>query len=184
MSAPPPDPKVPPSPVTTWPHKLLRTIATIPLAIWIFLEEWVWDSVLAFMRWLGKLPPIHWLETQVSRLPPYAALIVFAVPGLVLLPFKFAALYLIAHGHKLYGVMVFIVAKLIGTAFLARIFTLTKTALMTIGWFNKAYTVFSVWKEKLYAYVREMPSYQWMKARAKAMKDAARAWWRSHFCKA
>ncbi|HEX4857777.1 MAG TPA: hypothetical protein VFV17_02085 [Usitatibacteraceae bacterium] len=174
-----------PGPETaTWPHRLLRSIATVPLAIWIFLEEWVWDSILALMRWAGRLPPIHWLETQVSKLPPYAALIAFAVPGLTLLPFKFAALYLIAHGHKLYGVAVFIVAKLIGTAFLARIFSLTRPALMSISWFNRAYTVFMHWKDRLYAYVREMPSYQWMKARTKALKDAARAWWRSRFGKA
>ncbi|MBL8513432.1 MAG: hypothetical protein JNJ55_05540 [Betaproteobacteria bacterium] len=162
----------------TWPHKVLRTLITVPLAIWVFLEEWVWDSVLALMRWLGKLPPIHWLETQVAKLPPYAALIVFAVPGLILLPFKFAALYLIAHGHQMYGVAVFVVAKLIGTAFLARIFSLTKPALMTIGWFNKAYTWFDGWKQKLYAYVREMPVYQAIKARARGLKEVLQAWWK------
>ncbi len=168
-----------PPPPSTWPHKLLRTLITVPLAIWVFLEEWVWDSILVFMRWVGKLPPIHWLETQVSKLPPDAALIVFAVPGLILLPFKFAALYLIAHGHKFYGLMVFVVAKLIGTAFLARIFSLTKPALMTIGWFNKFYTWFDGWKQRLYAYVREMPAYQAIKSRARAVKEAVRRWWQA-----
>lgn len=176
--APPEDTSSAAPPPATWPHRLLRTLVTVPLALWVFLEEWVWNSILAFMRWLGKLPPVHWLETQVARLPPYAALIVFAVPGIILLPFKFGALYLIAHGHRFYGLMVFVVAKLIGTALLSRIFSLTKPALMTIGWFSRFYAWFDAWKQKLYAYVREMPAYQALKARARALREAARAWWR------
>lgn len=170
-----PQPLVP----TGWPRRIVKSLITIPLALWIFLEEWVWDSVLAFMRWLGKLPPIHWLETQVSKLPPYAALIVFLVPAVVLFPFKLAALWLMAHGHKMYGVAVFIIAKIIGTAFLARIFSLTKPALMTIGWFNKAYTAIDAWKQRLYAYVRALPTYQRIKAWAREIKESVKAWWRA-----
>ncbi len=164
---------------TSWPRRILKSLATIPLALWIFLEEWVWDSILTFMRWLGKLPPIHWLETRVAKLPPYAALIAFVVPAIILFPFKLAALWLIAHGYKMYGVGVFIIAKIIGTAFLARIFSLTKPALMSIGWFNKAYTWFSAWKERLYAYVRALPTYQRIKAWARELKEIAKAWWQA-----
>jgi hypothetical protein len=160
------------------PRRIFKSLVAIPLALWVFLEEWVWDSVLAFTRWLGKLPPIHWLETQVAKLPPYAALIVFVVPAVILFPFKLAALWLIAHGHKMYGIWVFIIAKIIGTAFLARIFSLTKPALMTIGWFNKTYNAIDGWKQRLYAYVRALPSYQRIKAWSKEFKTAVKTWWR------
>ena len=163
-------------PTQTWPRRFLRTLLTIPLALWIFFEEWVWDHVLTAMRWLGKLPPVHWLETQVAKLPPYAALIAFLIPALVLLPFKLAAFWLIAHGHKLYGLWVFVIAKLIGTAFLARIFSLTKPALLTIGWFTKAYYAVTGWKARLYAYVKALPTYQRVREWMNAAKQRVKSW--------
>lgn len=162
-------------------HRLFRSLISIPLAIWIFLEEWVWDEMLAFMAWVGKLPPVHWIETQIAKLPPYAALIAFIIPGAILLPFKFVAFWLIAHGHGVYGLWVFVIAKIIGTAFLARIFSLTKPALLTIGWFNGAYLTITVWKERLYAYVRALPVYQRIRESARALKCAAKEWWRETF---
>ena len=162
-------------------RRILRGLVTIPLALWIFLEEWVWDEMLAFMSWLGKLPPIHWVETQLAKLPPYAAFIAFVIPGAILLPFKLAAFWLIAHGHGMYGLWVFIIAKVIGTAFLARIFSLTKPALLTIGWFNRAYLAITGWKERLYAYVRALPAYQRIRELARATKLAIKDWWRAKF---
>jgi hypothetical protein len=170
-----------PPPPKSIPRRIFNGILSIPLALWIFLEEWVWDTMLAFMAWLGKLPPVHWAETQIAKLPPYAALIAFIIPGAILLPFKLAAFWLIAHGHAIYGMWVFVVAKIIGTAFLARIFSLTKPALLTIGWFNRAYHAIIGWKERLYAYVRALPAYLRIREMARAMKVAIKARWRAMF---
>ncbi len=177
------EPPATPEPVHTWPRRILRSLFTIPLALWIFLEEWVWDEMLAFMAWLGRLPPVHWIETQMAQLPPYAALITFIVPGAVLLPFKLAAFWLIAHGHAMYGMWVFVIAKIIGTAFLARIFSLTKPALLTIGWFSKIYFAITGWRDRLYAYVRALPAYQHMRAWAHSTKVRMKTWWRRHFAR-
>lgn len=171
------DPIIPKS----WPRRILKSLVTIPLAIWVFLEEWVWDEVLAFMRWLGKLAPVHWVEIQIGKLPPYAALIAFVIPGAILLPFKLAAFWLIAHGHAIYGMWVFVIAKIIGTAFLARIFSLTKPALLTIGWFSKVYFAVNGWRDRLYAYVRALPSYQRMREWARTAKAAMKTWWHERF---
>jgi len=111
----------------------------------------------------------------------FPAAVTFVVPAAVLLPFKLAAFWLIAHGHSMFGLQVFIVAKLVGTALLARIFALTKNALLTIGWFARGYYAFSAWKEKLYAYVRALPAYQAMRERAQAMKVALKGWWQHTF---
>ena len=162
-------------------RRIIRSMVSIPLAIWVFLEEWVWDAMLAFMAWLGKLPPVHWVETQISKLPPYTALVAFIIPGAIMLPFKFAAFWLIAHSHALYGFWVFVIAKIIGTAFLARIFSLTKPALLTISWFNRAYLAITGWKERLYAYVRALPAYQRIRENVHALKRAIKAWWRETF---
>jgi hypothetical protein len=153
----------PPSPSTAKENVFIRIAKgalAIIAALWIFLEEWLWDGMLAAMSWLGKLPPIRWIETNLAKLPPYAALIAFAIPAAVLLPFKLFAFWLMANGHHLMGVQVFIVAKIIGTALLARIFAITKPALMTIRWFARAYTAFITWKAKLYGYVKGLTTYR------------------------
>ena len=48
----------------------------------------------------------------------------------------------------------FIAAKLLGTALLARIFMLTKPALLQIPWFAAGYAKFMPWKDALFAKIR------------------------------
>ena len=184
-SVPPAPPVLPvplaPPPIKSLPRRLVNALIAVPVALWIFLEEWLWDSMLVFMAWLALLPPIRWLERQISRLPPYAALIAFVIPAAVLLPFKLAAFWLIAHGQSMLGAAVFIMAKIIGTAFLARIFSLTKKALMTISWFASTYNIVNAWKQRLYAYVRALPAYQGMRLLLHAAKARVKSWWRSLF---
>lgn len=157
---------------------MISAIFAIPLALWVFVEEWLWDGMLRVMRWVAKLPPIAWAESLIGRLPPYAALIAFLIPAAILLPFKLVALWLLAHGQKTLGVFVFIAAKIIGTAFLARIFSLTKPALMSIGWFARSYLAFTSWKDRLYAYVRATPAYRLAKVSVRWMRTQARGIWR------
>jgi hypothetical protein len=159
-------------------RRFLGGALTVLAALWIFLEEWLWDAMLAFMAFLGRLPPVRWVETQISKLPPYAALVAFLIPAAVLLPFKLAAFWLIAHGHGLYGLWVFVIAKIIGTAFLARIFALTKSALLTIAWFARAYHAISAWKDRLYAYVKALPAYRRIGLWTRALKRRLKRWFR------
>jgi hypothetical protein len=158
-------------------RRIGRALVAIPLALWIFIEEWLWDSLLALTSALAKLPPIRWIENRIARLPAYLALIAFLIPVAILLPFKLAAFWLIAQGKGVLGAIVFIVAKIIGTAFLARIFTLTKPALMSIGWFARSYNAVMSWKLMLYGYVRALPIYQAMRKRAAALKLQIKHWW-------
>ncbi len=142
------------------PMRVLNAILAVIAAIWFWLEEWLWDHLLVVTAWLAKLPPIRWLEAKIARLPPYAALAAFLIPAAVLLPFKLFAFWLIAQGHGWLGMQVFIIAKLVGTALLARIFALTRPALLSVGWFARAYHAIIDWKSRLYTYVKNLPAYQ------------------------
>ena len=173
MSLPPASPK----PAPTLLRRIGRALVAIPAALWLFVEEWLWDAMLVLTSALSRLPPVRWIEAQITRLPAYAALIAFLIPVVVLLPFKLAAFWLIAHGKSVLGAVVFIVAKIIGTAFLARIFALTKPALMTIGWFARSYTAITAWKLRLYEYVRALPVYRAMRQRTLALKRQVKNWW-------
>ena len=154
--------------------RFFRSIFAVVAVIWLFLEDWLWDGLLAFMAWLGKLPFICWVDAVIQRLPPAVALMAFLFPVVVLLPVKLFAFWLIANHHPVMGAQLFIVAKVVGTALLARIFSLTRPALMTIGWFATFYNAFVVWKEKLFAYARSLHVYQ----QIQAIKIQARCKWR------
>ncbi len=139
---------------------LLRGALTLLAALWIFLEEWVWDAMQACMAWLGKLPGIRWCEARIAGLPPRVAMIAFLIPAAILLPFKLLAFWLIARGHGLLGLQVFVIAKIVGTAFLARIFALTRPALLAIGWFARLHAAFTAWRDRVYAYVKSLPAWR------------------------
>ena len=160
---------------------MVRGALTILAALWIFLEEWIWNAMQACMAWIGKLPGVRWCEERIAGLHPYAALVAFLIPAAILLPFKLLAFWLIARGHGVLGLEVFIVAKIVGTAFLARIFALTKSALLTIGWFARLYAAFAAWRDRLYAYVKSLPAWQAARAWIAAARGTLRAWYRSRF---
>ena len=56
----------------------------------------------------------------------------------MLFPFKLAGLYLIGHGHPALGLAVFVLAKALGAAALARVWTLTEKSLRQIGWLSRS----------------------------------------------
>ena len=139
----------------------LRNALSLLLALVILFEEWGWRPLQAALGRLARLPPLAWLEAQLIKLPPYAALAVVVVPGVALLPVKLAALALIAQGHAALGLVVIVVAKLVGTALVARLFSLLQPALLQLGWFARGYARWTVWKDALLARVRASTAWQW-----------------------
>jgi len=132
----------------------LRHLGMALLALLILFEEWGWVPLQRLMARLGRLPVLRRLEAAVARLPPRAALAVFLLPTLLLLPVKLLALWLIGQGKALLGGAVIVLAKLVGTALVARLFTLTQPALLTMPWFASLYGRWTAWKEALLARVR------------------------------
>jgi len=147
------------------------------LALVILFEEWGWEPLKRAMAWVARLPPLAWLERRIAALPPYAALAVFILPTLLLLPVKLAALWLIGIGRAGLGLAVIVIAKLVGTALLARLFQLTQPALMQLAWFARLYGRWTVWKAALVAQVRA--SWAWRVGRVVKRRVAQRlARWR------
>ena len=132
----------------------LRRAVEALLALLILFEEWGWEPLKRAMAWVARLPALAWLERRIAGLPPYAALAVFVLPTLLLLPVKLAALWLIGAGQAGLGLAVIVLAKLIGTALLARLFQLTQPALMQLAWFARGYRRWTVWKAGVLAQVR------------------------------
>lgn len=132
----------------------LRWLFQWLLALIVLFEEWGWEPLARLMAQLAQLPLIGWLERRIARLPPALALGVFLAPGLMLLPVKLAALALVSHGHVLVGLSVIVLAKLLGTALVARIFQLTQPALVQLAWFARLHGRWIAWKAAALARVR------------------------------
>src|SRR5436190_16686596 len=109
-------------------RRFFRRVLTPPMvviaAMIMLFEEWLWDHLTTFMAWVGRAPVLRVLEKRIATLPPYPAMGVFLLPGLMLLPVNLFAIYLTAHGHAVLGTSILIAAKLLGTAILARLFAL------------------------------------------------------------
>ena len=142
----------------------LRAVLTGLLALLILFEEWGWEPLQRALARLGQLPLLRQIEGLIAGLPPHAALAVFVLPTLLLLPVKLAALALITRGQPILGALVIVVAKLVGTAIVARLFTLTRPALMQLAWFARLYLRWDGWKAALLQQVRA--SWAWRTARA------------------
>ena len=128
-------------------------------ALFMFVEEWLWDHLTTFMAWVARAPVFRWLEKKLAALPPYGAMAVFLVPGALLLPVKIAALYFMTHGHPGGGLSIIIAAKIIGTAIVARIFTVCRPSLLTVRWFRRLYEWIGRVKTRLYTAIKAMPAW-------------------------
>jgi hypothetical protein len=140
--------------------KILAAPFVLIAAVIVILEDWLWDDLARMMAFIGRLPILRQLENVIANLPPYAALAVFVVPSLLLIPVKLSALWLISHGQHALGLFTVIGAKIIGTALVARIYTLTQGSLLKILWFATLHGKFTAFKAKVYGYIKATAVYQ------------------------
>jgi hypothetical protein len=129
----------------------------ILLALFFLLEAWLWDhlrplvaAVVNVIAW-DKLKA--WLAKLVDWLPPWAVLIVFVIPFLVLLPLKFLEVYFIVHRQWLGTIVVLVLAKLLGLGVTAFIFDVTKPKLLQMAWFRWLYELALAWLAKAHALI-------------------------------
>ena len=130
------------------------------LALVLIFEEWGWAPLSRFMERLAHLPLWAHVERWITRLPPHAALFLFVVPMVLLLPIKLLALYWISRGHALIGLTIILVAKLVGTAVVARLFALSQPALMQLDWFAWLYIRWIPWKNALIAKIKDTTAWR------------------------
>jgi hypothetical protein len=121
----------------------------ILLAIVFLVEAWLWSHLEPVVAWIVGQIPLRRVKAALKRflewLPPAAALIAFAVPGLLLFPLKLAAVWLIAQNHWFAASAVFLFAKLVGLGVAAFVFEVTKPQLLQMPWFRWLYGRVLIW---------------------------------------
>jgi len=161
--------------------RLMKTAGTWVAALLILFEEWGWEPLARLVGQLGRLPFFAWLERLIQRLPPYAALAVFALPAIALFPIKLLALFWLAEGYRVLGLAVIVIAKIVGTAIVARLYQLTQAQLLKLPWFAASHARWTIWKARIVAVVRASPAWQAIgrvKARVRLSWRRMRLRWR------
>jgi hypothetical protein len=129
-------------------RQFLRPLWVI-LALLFLLEAWLWDHLEPVIARIVNLIPWGRLKVKlaalIEHLPPYAALVVFVVPLLVvLLPLKFFEVYAIATQGWLGVIAALLVAKILGVGVTAFVFDVTRSKLLQIPWFHRMFDWF-IW---------------------------------------
>ena len=169
----------PPHPAKSILQKLLRKLLLLPVIVVLLFEEWGWEPLARCFNALARLPLWNAVERRIENLPPWAALLAFAIPVLALIPIKLLALYLMGNGFLALGVGLVIAAKITGTALAARLFQLTEPALMRLHWFARVYVPWKVWKDHMLEQVRNSELWQRIKALKVRCKAAATRNWQA-----
>ncbi|CAJ0816010.1 MULTISPECIES: hypothetical protein [Ralstonia] len=141
-------------------------------ALILLFEEWIWNAMLRVTARLAKHPWVQVVEKRLAALEPIEALCAFALPMLALLPFKLAAVYVLARGKFIAGTLVLILAKVVSTALGARIYIAVRPQLQAIAWYARWEAAFLAWKQRMVAALRATPTWQALQARI--------AVWRAH----
>lgn len=157
----------------------LRRAALFVLAVLFLVEAWIWDLFSAAGHWLAGVlhlsRAIAAVRGFISKLSPYATLPLFVIPALTIFPFKILALWLIAHGHVIYGGLTFFAAKTVGVGVTAVLFDLCREQLLSIGWFAAGYRrvmLVRAWAHELIAPLRARVAR--LRARLSAMMGEGR----------
>src|SRR3954449_11052361 len=127
------------------------------LALIFVIEAWLWEHLRPLVAAVVNV--IAWdrlkarLARLVEKLPPWAVLIVFVVPFIVLLPLKFLEVYFIVRHQWVAAIFILALAKLLGLGVTAFIFDVTKPKLLQMVWFRRAYELVLYWLERAHALI-------------------------------
>jgi hypothetical protein len=126
-------------------RRWLRPVWVV-LALLFLLEAWLWDHLQPIVaRAVNLIPWGHvktWLKGMIEDLPPWAALGVFIIPFIVLLPLKFLEVFFLAKRQWLAAGLVLVIAKLLGLGITAFVFDATRDKLLQMAWFASMFDWF------------------------------------------
>lgn len=140
-------------------HILELVLVPIAAAI-IFFEQVLIRYLNVATAAFARLPWIARLEAWVVTLPPWAAVLAFGAPSILILPIKVSAFWFATHHRYALSAASIALGKVLATAIVARLYKILRPTLMTVRWFAWADTHFFYWRDQAYAFVRSLPAWQ------------------------
>ena len=137
-------------------RRLLKPLWVLLALVFLF-EAWLWEHLRPLVAWVVERIAWDRLKARVAgwieHLPPYATLLVFLVPVILLFPLKLLGLWMLAHGSWLGAMAVLGLAKVVSMGVTAFIFDITRPKLLQLPWFRWFYEHMLVWLAKAHALV-------------------------------
>jgi hypothetical protein len=127
----------------------LAKVLWVLLALLFLLEAWLWSHLAPVVGAIVRLVAWQKLRARIAgwieHLPPYATLLVFLIPILLLLPVKLIGLWFLARGWWLGAMATLVGAKIVSTGVTAFIFDVTRPKLLQLWWFRMVYDRVIIW---------------------------------------
>lgn len=136
-------------------------IALVPFMVAVvFIEQVLIKYLNVMMAAFARLKWVGRLEAWLMTLPPWAAVLTFAAPSILILPVKLSALWFAAHHRFALAFCSVVVGKVMATAIVARLYRILRPTLMQLRWFAWGDMHFFRWRDWAYALVRDLPAWQ------------------------
>ena len=150
---------------------LMKKLFLSVLAVFLLVEEWLWDMLTALGRHLTVWLHLAAFERWLGKASPNVAMAAFVFPVILILPVKFAALLLFSHGQFAQGITLLLAAKLFATLLISLMFAITRPQLLTFAWFHSLYSTITRWL----SWAHERLRATWVYQQATQLKLAAKA---------
>jgi hypothetical protein len=147
-------------------RKVVNTLLTVLVFIYLILEELVWERIAEpIYGFIRELKILHKVETLILNLNRYALLIFFLVLFAAVEFLGIIAIGLFAQGQVLIGTLIYI-GKIPIAAFTFWVFKVAQDKLMTFAWFKFCYE----WLLAQLHKIKTSAIYMGIKAKMAAMK--------------
>jgi hypothetical protein len=120
-------------------NRLLKPIIVLLATVYFIVDAVLMGVARPLANWLSERKIFSGLKAWIVSLPPYPTLALFAVPVVLLEPAKPYAAYLIATGHFVAGLAVFVVAEILKLIIIERLFSVSCQKLLSIPAFAWGY---------------------------------------------
>ncbi len=128
-------------PLPTWlaPLRFVgRVVLSIILILWTLVEALLFPLLKPLLNLLGQLRLFEAIGAGIGKLPPYVALLVFAVPFIIIEPIKAFALYWFGVGHFIQGGVLYVLAHIAQYRHCrTHRYHAAREPLLRIGWFAR-----------------------------------------------
>jgi hypothetical protein len=135
-------------------RRLLLLPAKAVVVLYVVLDGIVTPVVRPLLRWVARLRFVIRLQNIVAALPPYAILVLLAIPFAFAEPAKIYALYLMTKGQVATGLVTISMAYLVSLVVVERIYHAGRAKLKTIPWFAKLLDWLTGIRDPLFAWAR------------------------------
>jgi len=139
-------------------NSTLRRLFLFPakavVVLYVVLDGIVTPVVRPLLGWVARLQFVIRLQDIIAALPPYAILVLLAIPFAVAEPAKIYALYLMTEGQFATGLGTISMAYLVSLLVVERIYHSGRAKLKTIPWFAKLMDWLTGIRDRLLAWAR------------------------------